>query len=73
MSKRTSDQHEVSGGVSLKGGERPENGALQEDEAGPFEDDFEDEFESEDEIMVAGADGEPDTEEQEVAGELGGT
>ena len=72
MSKRAADQDE-NGGVSLKLGERPQNGdADLEKEVGPFEDDFEDEFESEDEILVAGVDGQPD-EKDGTAEESGGT
>lgn len=73
MSKRTVDDNEVDGGVPLKAGERPQTADGADPEVGPFEDDYEDEFESEDEIMVAGADGEPDPEEQAATEELDGT
>jgi hypothetical protein len=62
MSKRHAEDIE-SGGVSLKGGERPEK-ADEEDEVGEFEDEFEDEYESEDEILEAGVDGRPDAERE---------
>ncbi|KAI9721159.1 MAG: ribosome biosynthesis protein rrb1 [Chrysothrix sp. TS-e1954] len=53
----------------LKDGDKPMVDA-DGDEVGHFEDDYEDEFESEDEIMVAGADGRPDDEvEAEEAAE----
>lgn len=70
MSKRPAEEHE-NGGVSLKGGERPEKSSL-EDEVGEFEDEFEDEYESEDEILEAGVDGRPDDEREaeEKAGEF---
>lgn len=61
MSKRTAQEED--GGVSLKAGQRPENGT-QNEESLEFEDDFEDEFESEDEIMEAGVDGRPDAERE---------
>jgi hypothetical protein len=69
MSKRPAEEHE-NGGVSLKGGDRPEKPDL-EDEFGEFEDEFEDEYESEDEILEAGVDGRPDAEREaeEKAGE----
>jgi len=69
MSKRSAEDHE-NGGVSLKGGERPEQPDL-DDEVGEFEDEFEDEYESEDEILEAGVDGRPDAEREaeEKAGE----
>lgn len=72
MSKRAADQDE-NGGVSLKSFERPEtgNGTL-ENEPGPFEDEYEDEFESEDEVMVAGEDGQPDDENSQIVEESGG-
>lgn len=63
MSKRGADEV---GGVSLKAGQRPENGA-QNGEGLDFEDDFEDEFESEDEVMEAGVDGRPDAERESEA------
>jgi len=63
MSKRGAAQDEDMEGVSLKQGGRPVD-AMEEDEAGQFEDDFEDEFESEDEIMEAGVDGRPDAERE---------
>ena len=63
MSKRSA---ETQGGVSLKAGQRPENGTHNE-EGLDFEDDFEDEFESEDEIMEAGVDGRPDAEREAEA------
>lgn len=68
MSKRAA-QDEI-GGVSLKGGERPEKDEV--DEVGEFADEFEDEYESEDEIFEAGVDGRPDSEREaeERAGEL---
>ena len=62
MSKRPAEELD-SGGVALKGGERPvkfENG----EEAGDFEDEFEDEYESEEEIFEAGVDGRPDAERE---------
>jgi ribosome assembly protein RRB1 len=62
MSKRHAEDLE-SGGVPLKGGERPEK-ADEEDEVGEFEDEFEDEFESEDEVLEAGVDGRPDAERE---------
>ncbi len=62
MAKRSAEDNEASG-VSLKGGERPEKRAL-EDEVGEFEDEFEDEYESEDEILEAGVDGRPDAERE---------
>jgi ribosome assembly protein RRB1 len=62
MSKRAAEDHE-NGGVSLKGGERPEQRDL-DDEVGEFEDEFEDEYESEDEILEAGVDGRPDAERE---------
>ncbi len=62
MSKRPAEEYE-NGGVSLKGGERQEKSAL-EDEVGEFEDEFEDEYESEDEIIEAGVDGRPDEERE---------
>lgn len=70
MSKRAAEDFE-NGGVSLKGGERPEKRDL-EDEVGEFEDEFEDEYESEDEILEAGVDGRPDAEREaeEKAGML---
>jgi hypothetical protein len=69
MSKRPAEEQE-NGGVSLKGGDRPEKPDL-EDEFGEFEDEFEDEYESEDEILEAGVDGRPDAEREaeEKAGE----
>ncbi|CAL3966586.1 unnamed protein product [Diplocarpon coronariae] len=62
MSKRRAEENK-NGGVSLKGGERPEKPGL-EDELGEFEDEFEDEYESEDEILEAGVDGRPDEERE---------
>jgi ribosome assembly protein RRB1 len=62
MSKRQAEDLE-SGGVPLKGGERPAK-AEEDDEVGEFEDEFEDEFESEDEILEAGVDGRPDAERE---------
>lgn len=62
MAKRPAEEHE-NGGVSLKGGERQEKPAL-DDEVGEFEDEFEDEYESEDEILEAGVDGRPDDERE---------
>ena len=70
MSKRSADADE-DGGISLKDRDRPQNGESREDEVGPFEDDYEDEFESEDEVMVAGEDGQPEAEIR--AEEQGGT
>lgn len=69
MSKRPAEDYD-NGGVSLKGGERQEKDAG-EDEVGEFEDEFEDEYESEDEIFEAGVDGRPDAEREaeEKAGE----
>jgi ribosome assembly protein RRB1 len=64
MSKRAAEDHE-DGGVPLKGGERPEDAHLEDDEVGEFEDEFEDEYESEDEIIEAGVDGRPDAEREE--------
>ena len=58
--------------MSLKDGDRSQKKEPNEEEVGPFEDDYEDEYESEDDIMVAGADGEPDAEEPGKAEELGG-
>lgn len=63
MSKRAADELN---GAPLKAGQRPENGA-QNEEGLDFEDDFEDEFESEDEIMEAGVDGRPDAEREAEA------
>lgn len=63
MSKRAGDELN---GAPLKAGQRPENGAKNE-EGLDFEDDFEDEFESEDEIMEAGVDGRPDAEREAEA------
>jgi ribosome assembly protein RRB1 len=70
MSKRHAEELE-SGGVPLKGGERPEK-VDEGDEVGEFEDEFEDEYESEDEIFEAGVDGRPDAEREaeEKAGTL---
>ena len=62
MSKRPAEERE-NGGVSLKGGNRPEKDEL-DDELGEFEDEFEDEYESEDEILEAGVDGRPDAERE---------
>lgn len=62
MSKRPAEAFE-NGGVPLKGGERQEKRAA-EDDVGEFEDEFEDEYESEDEIMEAGVDGRPDVERE---------
>lgn len=62
MSKRPAEELE-NGGVSLKGGDRPEK-AVPADEVGEFEDEFEDEFESDDEILEAGVDGRPDAERE---------
>ncbi|KAL9635027.1 MAG: hypothetical protein Q9164_003721, partial [Protoblastenia rupestris] len=62
MGKRPAAEN-TNGGVSLKGGERPqivENGTQEAD----FEDEFEDEYESEDEIIEAGVDGRPDEERE---------
>lgn len=63
MSKRPAEDLE-SGGVPLKGGERPEKADAIDDEVGEFEDEFEDEYESEDEIFEAGVDGRPDAERE---------
>jgi ribosome assembly protein RRB1 len=63
MSKRVAEDHS-NGGVSLKGGERPEETHIEDDEVGEFEDEFEDEYESEDEILEAGVDGRPDAERE---------
>ncbi len=62
MVKRLAEDNEV-GGVSLKGGDRPEKPAP-EDEVGEFEDEFEDEYESDDDILEAGVDGRPDAERE---------
>jgi ribosome assembly protein RRB1 len=62
MVKRSAEDNET-GGVSLKGGERPEKPGVV-DEVGEFEDEFEDEYESEDEILEAGVDGRPDAERE---------
>jgi len=62
MSKRPAGNNE-NGGVSLKGGNRPEKPDL-DDEVGEFEDEFEDEYESDDEIFEAGVDGRPDAERE---------
>ncbi len=62
MSKRPAEEFGI-GGVSLKGGERPERSSI-EDEVGEFEDEFEDEYESEDEVLEAGVDGRPDEERE---------
>lgn len=69
MVKRSAEDTET-GGVSLKGGDRPEKPDVA-DEVGEFEDEFEDEYESEDEILEAGVDGRPDAEREaeEKAGE----
>jgi ribosome assembly protein RRB1 len=66
MSKRSAEELE-GGGVSLKGGERPEK-PVEGDEVGEFEDEFEDEFESEDEVFEAGVDGRPDVEREAEEG-----
>ena len=62
MSKRPAEDNS-NGGVSLKGGDRPEKPIL-DDEVGEFEDEFEDEYESEDDILEAGVDGRPDAERE---------
>lgn len=65
MSKRSAE--ELDGGAPLKAGQRPENGA-QNEEGLDFEDEFEDEYDdSEDEIMEAGVDGRPDAEREAEA------
>lgn len=63
MSKRSGD--DLDGGMPLKAGQRPENGA-QNEEGLEFEDEFEDEYEA-DEIMEAGVDGRPDAEREAEA------
>lgn len=67
MSKRTVDP-DKDGGVSLKAGGRPQLNAQGDGEDVQFEDDFEDEFE-EDEVIVAGEDGQPDDEREEDEGD----
>jgi len=64
MSKRSGE--ELDGGVPLKAGQRPENGA-QNEEGLDYEDEFEDEYDSDDEIMEAGVDGRPDAEREAEA------
>ncbi|KAL9081605.1 MAG: hypothetical protein Q9159_007221 [Coniocarpon cinnabarinum] len=68
MSKRAADEE---GGVPLKAGGRPVQDEKNGEDVGPFEDDYEDEYESEDEIMVAGADGEPDDASEAAPENLG--
>lgn len=59
MSKRTQSQSREQDSA-LKKGDRPVE--LDEDEAGPFEDDYEDEYDEE--IFEAGVDGRPDDERE---------
>ena len=51
------------GGVPLKDGDRPLTSREENGEAIQFEDQYEDEFE-EDDVMVAGEDGQPDDERE---------
>lgn len=48
---------------AMKDGRRPQD-SNSVNEVGDFEDEFEDEFDSEEEIFEAGADGQPDEEQQ---------
>lgn len=66
MSKRAAQDDELQ--TALKAGQRPTAGTNGENGL-EFEDEFEDEYESEDELMVAGVDGRPDTEREAANGD----